>query len=289
MASILNADNGSVSGSAGLKSSADSSGVLALQTNGATAISIDASQNVNFAGTAQRITGDFSNATVDNRVSFQTSTVNGATHINVLPNGTGTTAGLIFRNSSSTVDGGQFLVRILSTEAQLSSTIYGAGTAVPMAFYTGGSESLRLSATTKAVILAGGSTSANGTGITFPATQSASSDANTLDDYEEGTWTPTFNGFGGTGFTGTGQYTKIGRLVMLNAQLSGTNLSSTLGTSYISGLPFTGAQANGGGASWSSSNTGVTFANLLITTTAIYAPTQAATGSTLSFNATYYV
>ena len=32
--------------------------------------------------------------------------------------------------------------------------------------------------------------SASGAGITFPATQSASTDANTLDDYEEGTWTP---------------------------------------------------------------------------------------------------
>ncbi len=36
----------------------------------------------------------------------------------------------------------------------------------------------------------GGTSPSSGTGITFPATQSASSDANTLDDYEEGTWTP---------------------------------------------------------------------------------------------------
>ena len=35
-----------------------------------------------------------------------------------------------------------------------------------------------------------GATSVTGTGISFPATQSASSDANTLDDYEEGAWTP---------------------------------------------------------------------------------------------------
>ena len=50
MASTINADNGVSSGSAGLKSTADSSGVLALQTNGTTAISIDASQAVTFAG-----------------------------------------------------------------------------------------------------------------------------------------------------------------------------------------------------------------------------------------------
>jgi uncharacterized protein (AIM24 family) len=51
MASTLNSDNGVVSGSAGLKSSADATGVLALQTNGTTAVTIDASQNVG-VGTA---------------------------------------------------------------------------------------------------------------------------------------------------------------------------------------------------------------------------------------------
>jgi hypothetical protein len=51
MASTINADNGVSSGSAGLKESADSSGVLALQTNGTTAVSIDTSQNTTLAGT----------------------------------------------------------------------------------------------------------------------------------------------------------------------------------------------------------------------------------------------
>ena len=46
MTTTINADNGAVSGSAGLKSSADSTGVLALQTNGTTAVSISASQVV---------------------------------------------------------------------------------------------------------------------------------------------------------------------------------------------------------------------------------------------------
>jgi hypothetical protein len=54
---------------------------------------------------------------------------------------------------------------------------------------------------------------ATGTGITFPATQNASSNANTLDDYEEGTWTPTLTSaggaFSGLGYAGqTGKYTK---------------------------------------------------------------------------------
>lgn len=46
MAVTINADNGAVSGSAGLKQAADSTGVLALQTNGTTAVSISTGQVV---------------------------------------------------------------------------------------------------------------------------------------------------------------------------------------------------------------------------------------------------
>lgn len=56
MASILNADDGVVSGSAGLKSTADSSGVLALQTNGTTAVTVTAAGNVGI-GTTSVTTG----------------------------------------------------------------------------------------------------------------------------------------------------------------------------------------------------------------------------------------
>ena len=46
MAVTINADNGVSSGSAGLKQAADSTGVLALQTNGTTAVSISTGQVV---------------------------------------------------------------------------------------------------------------------------------------------------------------------------------------------------------------------------------------------------
>jgi hypothetical protein len=48
MPSTINADNGVVSGTAGIKTTGDSSGQLALQTNGTTAMSINTSQVVNF-------------------------------------------------------------------------------------------------------------------------------------------------------------------------------------------------------------------------------------------------
>jgi hypothetical protein len=67
--------------------------------------------------------------------------------------------------------------------------------------------------TASTTIGVGGATpSTSGSGISFPATQSASTNANTLDDYEEGTWTPTVTG-GYVTSTATGVYTKIGRLV----------------------------------------------------------------------------
>jgi hypothetical protein len=89
----------------------------------------------------------------------------------------------------------------------------------------------------------GGATpSASGAGISFPAAQSASTDANTLDDYEEGTWTPTATNI--TINSGTpvwsGTYTKIGRTVIATWKLSG-GANITVSTSSFISLPFTAA------------------------------------------------
>lgn len=90
-----------------------------------------------------------------------------------------------------------------------------------------------------------GTPSINLTGgqIKFPATQSASADANTLDDYEEGTWTPSLTFAGGsTGMTystQTGTYTKIGRLVFCRGTIVLTAKGSSTGHARIEGLPFT--------------------------------------------------
>jgi hypothetical protein len=87
-----------------------------------------------------------------------------------------------------------------------------------------------------------GATSQSGTGITFPATQSASSNANTLVDYEEGTWTPTVVGETTAG-TGTythqnGNYVKVGQMVCVSALITLTNHTGT-GNILFGGLPFT--------------------------------------------------
>lgn len=75
-----------------------------------------------------------------------------------------------------------------------------------------------------------GITNLSGGRIKFPATQIASSDPNTLDDYEEGTWTPAF-GATTTGptltyGTRTGRYTKIGNLVTCFFSVAVSGLTS---------------------------------------------------------------
>ena len=86
--------------------------------------------------------------------------------------------------------------------------------------------------------------STSGSGVTFPASQSASTDANTLDDYEEGTWTPVDASGAALSYTGAaGTYEKIGRQVCQRctytypATVDGSN-------NFTGGLPFTTANAD---------------------------------------------
>lgn len=78
-------------------------------------------------------------------------------------------------------------------------------------------------------------------GVQFPATQVASANANCLDDYEEGTWTPAVTSFSGTITTvGSvfGTYTKIGRQVTVWTFFTITT-NGTGGTLLqVKGLPF---------------------------------------------------
>jgi len=79
----------------------------------------------------------------------------------------------------------------------------------------------------------------SGTGITFPATQSASSDANTLDDYEEGVWVPSFTLDSGSATlnSSSGNYVKVGKQVTLTMTISFSSATAAL-INTITGLPF---------------------------------------------------
>jgi hypothetical protein len=82
----------------------------------------------------------------------------------------------------------------------------------------------------------GATAAASGAGITFPATQSASSDANTLDDYEEGTWTPASSS-GTLSFARAG-YRKIGSKVTVWTVVFNFSDRASANGVVITGAPF---------------------------------------------------
>ena len=77
--------------------------------------------------------------------------------------------------------------------------------------------------------------SASGASIKLGGTAAA----NALDDYEEGTWTPTFGGATISAGNTVGYYTKIGRQVFFQWYSSASTISSASGGAEILGLPFT--------------------------------------------------
>lgn len=93
---------------------------------------------------------------------------------------------------------------------------------------------------------------ASGQGIDFSATAGTGT-SELFADYEEGTWTPVRNNFvdvlGGGSITSTGNYTKVGNLVLLHASVvcdGGATTAATATSSYFSGLPFNSSLGAGG-------------------------------------------
>jgi hypothetical protein len=128
------------------------------------------------------------------------------------------------------------------TEGNSSAEVIDTGSDGRFVVTTEGTERARVDSSGR-LLVGTSSANANGgilqlsSGITFPATAVAATDVNTLDDYEEGTWTPTVGGTA-TYTKNTGNYTKLGRLVNVSFEL----YINTIGTGsqwQIFGLPFT--------------------------------------------------
>ncbi len=171
---------------------------------------------------------------------------------------TGTSAQLLANNGSGgfsnvTVGSGLSLsAGTLSTSggASISAgdsnvTVSDTGSNGTVTVQTDGTERMRITNTGNLLV---GTTTNNASGgviqvsngITFPATQSASSDANTLDDYEEGTWTPSIGGDATYGGDRGGRYVKVGKVVTVWGKIQITTKGTGSATT-ISGLPFTSA------------------------------------------------
>ena len=115
--------------------------------------------------------------------------------------------------------------------------------------------------------------------------------ANALDDYEEGTWTPTWHGTLNSGtWAATGTYTKIGKTVTIQMAQTGGNVTLTVGGWIVGGLPFTPTNGQTGAAGaitdMSPSFGGVVS---LQGSTRIYSAVAASNKTTLRINATFRV
>jgi hypothetical protein len=221
----------------------DTSTALTVKTVGTTAITVDTSQRVGIGTTAP---------------NKPLSVYGGDGYIQMLnaSTGTGNTDGAFIG-----VEGGTTGLRIVNQENDVIS------------FSTNGlaNERMRIDASGRVLV---GLTSPNtsganfqvSSGVTFPATQSASSDANTLDDYEEGTWTPAI-AFGGssTGVTyqtySGGRYTKVGNRVFLTGSIFLTSKGSQTGSASITGCPFTEGSGNPGKTAISLDIADISFIN----------------------------
>jgi len=197
--------------------------------------------------TTGNITGGnliLSGAIVDSaQLDIQTSAVNA--NIVFTPNGSGNVNMTTGLSVTGNIQGGNLRTAglISSTGTITGSSLLGTVVSVT-ANVTGGN------VLTGGLISAAGNVAGNifisSGGITFPATQVASADANTLDDYEEGTWTPVVTSQNGsiTSYTATGNYTKIGRTVTLYCNIQITNVGTGSGQLFVSGVPFNTLSSN---------------------------------------------
>jgi hypothetical protein len=111
-----------------------------FHTNSVKRLSILGDGNINIPGTARRITGDLSNTTETNRLSFQSTTTDGSTQLNLIPNGTSRWSGLYCYNTSDPANAAlmSFNTGPGAGAVQIRSEKTGTGTLLPMQFIMGG-------------------------------------------------------------------------------------------------------------------------------------------------------
>lgn len=155
---------------------------------------------------------------------------------------------------------------------------------------------------TVAALTATGLITATGGQIAFPAVQVPSAGANVLDDYEEGSWTPSVGGTA-TYSAVDGTFVKIGRQVTVMCRMT-INAIGTGSASTISGLPFTSAGIGMFlGAAWidsaaisvayivarMSGSATVVIHGLTVAGTTMAALNAIGSGTTIRFTLTYFV
>lgn len=120
-------------------------GVAQLTTNGSgVALPTGLADSLNFLTTGARITADFSNATIANRVMFQTSTPDAVTLVCTIPNGTSRNSGFTAYADADPTNSSTLDLVMNGVEARFQSSRSGTGAYLPMTCYVGGAERMRI-------------------------------------------------------------------------------------------------------------------------------------------------
>jgi hypothetical protein len=185
---------------------------------------VNATGNVSTAGTGSKFITAETTSTNGQSVAFRVVAPNSDGSPNSYQVGTGLTAD------------DEWTVRDLTSNQTVDKYVRGASGF--RSFWVNGNEYFKINASGNLVVVN------SGNGIDFTQDPNpAGMTSELLDDYEEGEWTAAF--VPSTSGTITmnnaiGTYTKVGRVVTINALLTVTSVASPLGFLQITGLPFSG-------------------------------------------------
>jgi hypothetical protein len=195
-----------------------------------TAITIDASERVGFSTTSpQALTHIYAN----NATVYDATATDGQ-------RGTGAT--LFIENDANSNSSYSQIALQARTGYEYCRIVATGGSAPDLAFVVNNAERMRIDSAGNVEVKTGNLViGTSGKGIDFSADGNAGGmTSEVLDDYEEGTWTPTPNdGWGALTLSGTGTYTKVGNVVHLSAFFVVNGSGTGSGDVNIQGLPFT--------------------------------------------------
>lgn len=189
-----------------------STGTIPTWSNSLVLVSLSLSSNLTFTSGSNRILGDFTNATLVNRVYFQTSTTNGNTLIGAIPNGTATTSEFAAYSAAAPTNSTSARLIASSTESSIQSSINGTGSYVPLTFYTSNAERVHI---------------ATGGGVLFRQAANAANNSVVFDTTTQDAMTLDSNGRLGIGVTSPDQELHVvGQGYFTGGVVIGTNSTS---------------------------------------------------------------